>query len=155
MWNPEISRQTSNTYYYITNVRELQKECISVIVGVAISSAWRQTKDKRELLQKPWNPYVRRHSALTEKSKYLKEHVLRQHSGWSARSQMHLKYLPYFGDESNSSILEEYGLIDKGEYMDILKPKQCTNCQEGNKPDARFCVKLFKSATKDCQKATK
>jgi hypothetical protein len=40
----------------------------------------------KELLQKPWNPYVRRHSALTEKSKYLKEHVLRQHSGWSPRS---------------------------------------------------------------------
>jgi hypothetical protein len=54
---------------------------------------------------------------------------------------MHLKYLHYYGDESNSSILEEYGLIDKGEYMDILKPKQCTNCQEGNKPDAHFCVK--------------
>jgi integrase len=28
----------------------------------------------KELLKKPWNPYVRRHSALTEKSKILKEH---------------------------------------------------------------------------------
>ncbi|HEU4447817.1 MAG TPA: zinc ribbon domain-containing protein [Nitrososphaeraceae archaeon] len=106
------------------------------------------------MLQKPWNPYVRRHSALTEKSKYLKEHVLRQHSGWSARSQMHLKYLPYFGDESNSSILEEYGLIDKGEYMDILKPKQCTNCQEGNKPDARFCVKCLMVLTYNAYEET-
>ena len=31
-----------------------------------------------ELLKKPWNPYIRRHSALTEKSTILKEHVLRQ-----------------------------------------------------------------------------
>jgi hypothetical protein len=46
----------------------------------------------KELLNKPWNPYIRRHSALTEKSKYLKENVLRQHSGWSRSSQMHLKY---------------------------------------------------------------
>jgi hypothetical protein len=29
-----------------------------------------------ELLKKPWNPYIRRHSALTEKSTILKEHVL-------------------------------------------------------------------------------
>jgi hypothetical protein len=36
-----------------------------------------------ELLKKPWNPYVRRHSALTEKSTILKEHILRQHAGWS------------------------------------------------------------------------
>ena len=30
----------------------------------------------RALLAKPWNPYIRRHSALTEKSKILKEHIL-------------------------------------------------------------------------------
>jgi integrase len=48
-------------------------------------------KKIKELLNKPWNPYIRRHSALTEKSRVLKEHVLRQHAGWSPRSQMHLK----------------------------------------------------------------
>jgi len=46
----------------------------------------------KELLNKPWNPYIRRHSSLTEKSKYLKENILRQHSGWAQNSQMHLKY---------------------------------------------------------------
>jgi integrase len=64
----------------------------------------------RELLKKPWNPYIRRHSALTEKSTILKEHVLRQHAGWSGSSQMHLKYLHYFGNESNESLLEAYGM---------------------------------------------
>ena len=39
----------------------------------------------QELLLKPWNPYVRRHSSLTQKSKFLKEHILRQHAGWSPR----------------------------------------------------------------------
>ena len=48
-----------------------------------------------ELLKKPWNPYIRRHSALTEKSGNLKEHHLRQFAGWSAGSNMHLKYLHY------------------------------------------------------------
>src|SRR5437867_3764316 len=54
----------------------------------------------RELLKKPWNPYIRRHSALTEKSKILKEHTLRQHAGWSLTSNMHQKYIHYFGNES-------------------------------------------------------
>jgi integrase/recombinase XerD len=46
-----------------------------------------------ELLKKPWNPYLRRHVGLTEKSKILKENILKQYSGWSGKSQMHLKYL--------------------------------------------------------------
>ena len=67
----------------------------------------------KELLKKPWNPSIRRHSALTQKSRFLKEHVLRQHAGWSGRSQMHLKYLHYYGNESNESILEAYGIVTK------------------------------------------
>ena len=96
----------------------------------------------KELLKKPWNPYVRRHSALTEKSAFLKEHILRQHAGWSPRSQMHLKYLHYFGNESSESILEEYGIITKKDRgSSLLRPKQCPNCSEPNKPDSLFCTK--------------
>ena len=102
-----------------------------------------------ELLKKPWNPYIRRHSALTEKSQILKEHVLRQHAGWSARSQMHLKYLHYFGNESSESLLEAYGLIDKGIQIDQLRPKQCPNCTEPNKPDSKFCGKCRMVLTYD------
>ncbi|MGH9976225.1 MAG: hypothetical protein ACRD8Z_10385, partial [Nitrososphaeraceae archaeon] len=96
----------------------------------------------KALLRKPWNPYIRRHSALTEKSVFLKEHVLRQHAGWSPRSQMHLKYLHYFGNESSESILEAYGIITKEDKdLNCLRSKQCPNCSEPNKPDSRFCAK--------------
>jgi integrase/recombinase XerD len=95
----------------------------------------------RELLKKPWNPYIRRHSALTDKSKILREHVLRQHAGWSPGSNMHLKYLHYFGNESSESILEAYGLKPKAEEIDTMKPKLCPNCTEPNKPDSKFCAK--------------
>jgi integrase/recombinase XerD len=93
------------------------------------------------LLSKPWNPYVRRHSALTDKSKILKEHILRQHAGWSPRSNMCEKYLHYFGNESSESILEAYGIKSKEEEIDKMKPKSCPNCQELNQVDARFCQK--------------
>ena len=95
----------------------------------------------QELLKKPWNPYIRRHSTLTEKSIILKGHVLKQHAGWTPGSQMHLKYLHYFGSESNELLLEAYELATKGQQTDQLRPKECPNCQEGNKPDSKFCTK--------------
>ena len=96
----------------------------------------------RDLLKKPWNLYIRRHSALTQKSTILKEHILRQHAGWSPRSQMHLKYLHYYGNESSTSLLQEYGILPKAnEETDLLRPKQCPNCGEPNRPDQKFCNK--------------
>jgi integrase len=92
-----------------------------------------------ELLKKPWNPYIRRHSALTEKSLILKEHVLRIHAGWTKGSDMPEKYLHYFGNESSQDLLEAYGLVDHGIQIDQLRPKICPMCNEGNKPDAKFC----------------
>jgi integrase/recombinase XerD len=119
------------------------------------SSVPSEDKQKiRELLKKPWNPYIRRHSAITEKSRILKEHVLRQHCGWTPGSQMHLKYLHYFGDESNESLLEAYGLIDRGIQTDQLRPKQCPNCNEGNKPDSKFCAKCMMLLSYDLYEET-
>ncbi len=95
----------------------------------------------RELLKKPWNPYIRRHSALTDKSKILKENILRQHAGWSSISNMPQVYLHYFGNESSESILEAYGLKPKSEGIDKMQPVSCPNCGEGNKIDSKFCAK--------------
>ena len=109
----------------------------------------------KEVLKKPWNPYIRRHSALTEKSTILKEHTLRQYAGWSPRSQMHLKYLHYFGNESSESLLEAYGIVTKDlKSTGALKPKQCPNCSEPNKPDSKFCVKCRMVLTYDAYNET-
>jgi integrase/recombinase XerD len=109
----------------------------------------------KQLLQKPWNPYIRRHSALTEKSKLLKEHVLRQHAGWTGTSQMPQKYLHYFGNESSESLLEAYGIVTRDNRLcDTLKPKQCPNCNEPNKPDSRFCANCRMVLTYDAYNET-
>jgi integrase/recombinase XerD len=63
------------------------------------------------LLAKPFNPYIRRHSALTEKSTKLRSNILNQHAGWSMCSNMAQKYLHYFGNESCESLLEAYGIV--------------------------------------------
>jgi integrase/recombinase XerD len=108
-----------------------------------------------ELLKKPWNPYIRRHSSLTEKSTILKEQHLRQHAGWSIRSHMPEKYLHYFGNESSEGILEAYGIKTKDKQLsDVLTPKQCPNCNEPNKPDSKFCAKCGMVLTYDAYNET-
>lgn len=94
----------------------------------------------RNMLTKPWNLYIFRHSALTEKSQILKEHVLRDHAGWTMTSKMPQVYIHYFGTESSRSLLEARGIIkEKDHRVFQLRPKQCPNCNEPNKPDSKFC----------------
>jgi integrase len=102
-----------------------------------------EDKEKiKSLLAKPFNPYIRRHSALTEKSVKLKSNTLNQHAGWSMNSHMAQKYIHYFGNESSESLLEAYGIVTKNNArIDTLNPIVCPNCNEGNTQDARFCSK--------------
>jgi hypothetical protein len=96
----------------------------------------------KNMLTKPWNLYIFRHSALTQKSKILKEHTLRDHAGWSITSKMPQTYIHYFGTESSHSLLEAYGVIkpeDNDQTNKLLKPKYCPNCNESNKHDAKIC----------------
>jgi integrase/recombinase XerD len=67
---------------------------------------------------------------------------------------MHLKYLHYFGNESNESLLEAYGIVASGQELDQLKPKQCPNCNEPNKPDSKFCAKCKVVLTYDAYSET-
>lgn len=110
----------------------------------------------RILLDKPWNPYVRRHTALTEKWKLLKsEQALRMHAGWSKTSKMVEIYTHEFGNESRELLLQAYGIIPANEYENnILKPRQCPNCNEPNKPDNRFCSKCDMVITYDAYNET-
>jgi len=113
-------------------------------------------KDKiKELLLKPFNPYIRRHSALTEKSTKLKLHTLNQHAGWTTGSAMAQKYLHYFGSESSDSLLEAYGIVTKDNIpINTLNPKTCPNCSEGNTQDAKFCNKCKMVLTYDAYNET-
>lgn len=95
----------------------------------------------KNMLTKPWNPYIIRHSALTAKSRILKESTLRDHAGWSMTSRMPNVYIHYFGNESSQSLLEAYGIVeDSQKEINILKTKSCPNCRGANRPDSKFCA---------------
>ncbi|TLX86897.1 MAG: site-specific integrase [Thaumarchaeota archaeon] len=79
----------------------------------------RQDKEQfLKLIKKPFNPYILRHSALTQKAKVLKEHVLRQHAGWAINSKMPQIYIHWFGNESSDTLLELYGVKKYDEPLD-------------------------------------
>lgn len=95
----------------------------------------------QNLLTKPWNPYIRRHSSLTQKSKILKEHTLRQYAGWTPNSGMAQKYVHYFGDEANQDLLVAYGIRSKDETVDTtLRSRYCPNCNSPNQPEQHYCM---------------
>lgn len=99
----------------------------------------------QRMLQKPWNPYIRRHTSLTEKARIVTEYTLRLHAGWTKGSDMVSVYTHELGGESSKEILAAYKILPKSDSdvkMDMLRPKVCTNCNEPNKPDARFCANI-------------
>jgi hypothetical protein len=105
-------------------------------------------EDKRkltELLKKPWNPYIRRHTAATEISKVLKDSVLiDQYMGWSHAGNTRQKYQHYYNDDSFDAMLTMMdGLkpIAPAKGKVLLKPRLCPNCQETNTPESKFCAK--------------
>jgi predicted amidophosphoribosyltransferase len=70
-------------------------------------------------------------------------------------SKMPHIYLHYYGNESSESLLEAYGITPKGQHnIDQLKPKQCPNCNEPNKPDSKFCMKCRMILTYDAYNET-
>jgi len=126
----------------------------------------------RDLLKKPWNLYVRRHTAATEISKKLKDPVLvDQYMGWSHAGNTRQKYQHYYSDDGIEAMLladglpvEVSGAKNKGKNNKyILKPKQCPNCSESNKPDSKFCAQCkfvlsfdaFHEVTNEAEERTK
>jgi site-specific recombinase XerD len=110
----------------------------------------------RILLEKPWNPYIRRHSSLNEIWKLLRsEHALRMHAGWSKNSKMVEIYTHEFVNESSQLLLQAQGIIPANAQEDnILKPLQCPGCNEPNKPESRFCAKCNMVLAYDAYKET-
>jgi integrase len=108
----------------------------------------------KNMLTKPWNLYVIRHSALTEKSQFLTEAVLRSHAGWTMSSKMPQVYI-HLNNEPSKILLQKRGIIrTEDKETQSLQSKQCPNCFEPNKPDGKFCIKCRMVLTYDSYNKT-
>jgi integrase len=135
-------QQLSQNALYKQYTRTYKKRFFPQLGSISSSLPESDKSYIRNLLTKPWNPYLIRHSALTSKSLILKESTLRDHAGWSTSSKMPNIYIHYFGNESSKSLLEAYGIEKYQERQtNLLESKQCPNCSEPNKADSKFCAK--------------
>jgi hypothetical protein len=72
-------------------------------------AARRQDQNKAALV-KPFNPYLRRQSSLSEKARLVNEYTLRQHAEWTKNSEMIEIYTHELAGESSEDLLLAYGI---------------------------------------------
>jgi hypothetical protein len=102
----------------------------------------------RELLTKPFYPYLRRHAGITEKARQLPEYSLRLYSGWTKTSKMPEIYTHELGHEITNQILEVEGFSTKKQ-QSVIMTKQCPNCNELVNKHSNFCYKCRMILTYD------
>jgi integrase/recombinase XerD len=109
----------------------------------------------RELLKKPFNPYIFRHTSLTEKAQIMKNsYLFNLHAGWTKGSKMVEVYTHELGGESSRDLFMAYGVLDEkdvigkegdgssssSKHQQLLQYKQCPHCSIDKKRDAKFCI---------------
>lgn len=125
-------------------VREL-KPYFTKLLDEAIGPDRKQIE---QLLLKPWNPYLIRHSTVTEylvRRRRLSGRHANQWFGWKKESNMAARYEHFYGNEAEELLAESFGLSNKPEIKkeSLLELNVCpnVNCKEPNNPDAPFCKK--------------
>lgn len=102
------------------------------------------TEDKEKiklLFKKPWNPYVRRHTGLTEKVTLpqVNEFNFKQHGGWTKNSLMPLIYTHELADTSCNALLASWGIKIKNDNVEEKPVSVNCVCGTPNTPNAKYC----------------
>lgn len=87
---------------------------------------------------KPTNPYILRHSRLTELANTLSDQRLKSFAGWSADSGMAARYVHLSSVELVDPILEYEGIRREERRREPLA-RECPRCATVNAPDALYC----------------
>src|SRR5215469_3840043 len=99
----------------------------------------------QEMIRKPWNPYILRHSTATEflGRRNLNADLGKQWFGWSENSNMPSIYENFDGHEAAEVLAEKFGLKPQTKQEFLPRLRECPNvtCKELNTPDAPLCAK--------------
>lgn len=83
---------------------------------------------KRAKIAKPCNPHHYRHSAETRDANFMTECQLATKYGHVIGSKMIRKYVHLSGKDTDSAILNYYGLAARQDEQSLLKPMVCERC---------------------------
>ncbi len=93
-----------------------------------------------KLNKRYWNPYVLRHSKLTEYATSVSDQVLKNYAGWTADSAMTARYIHLSGKDVTPAILAHHGL-GKIENKPQETSKLCPRCKHTNQLNNKYCDK--------------
>src|SRR5215213_2263921 len=147
--------------------RKMKKEYLPLVLKRSEVSLDDKVKI-RELLKKPFNPYIFRHTTLTRLAPKMSSYHFSLHSGHVKGSKMIEVYTHEFGGESSRELLLTYGILDEKDIINsgkegsgaqqqhqLLQYKQCPACSIDNKRDAKFCSGCKMVLTYDAYADTK
>jgi integrase len=106
--------------------------------------------------QKKWHPYTMRHSSLNKLARHpnVNDYILRQHAGWSKRSDMVEVYTHELKGDSVEHVMMAYGINikekrDKSaqQLRKEMVGSHCPFCHTVNIPDSQFCSSCHKPLT--------
>jgi integrase len=97
---------------------------------------------ERAGIKKRCNPYIFRHSRITQMAHHLTEAQMNAYFGWVQGSDMPATYIHISGKDLDEHILKVHG-IKPGEPYVAMKPlnRTCPRCKEINSPTAIYCAK--------------
>jgi hypothetical protein len=105
---------------------------------------------------KKWHPYTMRHSSLDKLSRNpnVNDYILRQHAGWSKRSNMVEVYTHELRGDSVEHVMMAYGINIKDKrdksvqqlHKEMVGP-HCPFCHTVNIPDTQLCSSCHKPLT--------
>lgn len=103
------------------------------------------TNDKvkiKVLLKKPWKPYVRRHTGLTDKaqSPQVPFPAFVQHGGWTEGSKMPWIYIHQLSHSSRDAVLSSWDIETKTNKLKQKPVLLICSCGTDNKQNAKYCV---------------
>jgi integrase len=103
-------------------------------------------------IKKRMNPHNFRHSRATYLANFLTEAQMKEHFGWTQDSKMAAVYVHLSGRDVDKALLKVYGIESGGAKQDsILKPKECSRCQQVNQATNRFCSRCGMPLDKEAE----
>jgi len=115
-------------------------------------------KLNHKLQKRYWNPYIFRHSGLTNMAKILKtDQKLKTYAGWTPDSPMASIYVHLSGKDINDDILQHHGLVEAkpNEIKPVATIRECPRCNHINSITNRFCDKCSLALTMDAWEDTR
>lgn len=121
-------------------MKQLRKRIIQLVRSGTITDE--QEKHKLEFLikTKKWNPYCKRHSAISSDSDFLPEYALKKKVRWSMNSKQGARYIKRrMGNDLKRQILIHNGVLTGENIQNKPSVSICPRCSLVNALDNKYC----------------